>query len=273
MALINSIATAIGFKENLQIATCSLIPFSDADPDALDEDRERAFQYYPETITDSKASEWVSKKIPGGSHPLYQWIAGMDRVFSFTAVFSDEKSDTEDSGINILGAISKLVGTDSENTDLHTAPGGISSALAWLRGFLYPTYVSANGGSIGRAQAPPKMLLVMPGSGIRSGVSGFSVSDSVPVIMTQCDITYETFFRNGKPRYTTVQLSMNEIVQVGDTWGFVDRNSIWCDGNIYDKYTKRASARSTKKECGLGNPNQTGLSTQLLSAIRTGNIV
>lgn len=47
-----------------------------------------SFQYFPETLSDTKAVNYSRKNIPGGSHPLYQWISGGERIISFTAHFS-----------------------------------------------------------------------------------------------------------------------------------------------------------------------------------------
>ena len=52
----------------------------------------QAFQYYPEQISDSKSPEWVRKNIPGGSHPIVNFISGGERVLSFAAVFTNDQN-------------------------------------------------------------------------------------------------------------------------------------------------------------------------------------
>lgn len=39
----------------------------------------------PESVTESKAANWVQQNIPGQSDPLLQWISGSARTVSFTA--------------------------------------------------------------------------------------------------------------------------------------------------------------------------------------------
>src|SRR3972149_5875366 len=48
------------------------------------------FQYFSESITDSKAINWNAREIPGASLPIYQWISSGERSVSFTAVFSSD---------------------------------------------------------------------------------------------------------------------------------------------------------------------------------------
>ena len=64
-----------------------------------------AFQYWPETITDSRAVEWNPRAIPGGSHPIYQWTHSGERRLAFTAVFTTdfEPEGSEESGSAVGG--------------------------------------------------------------------------------------------------------------------------------------------------------------------------
>jgi hypothetical protein len=62
-------------------------------------DPRRRLQYFPETLTDSKAVNYQVKDIPGGSLPLYQWVSSGAREISFTAVWTtdvDHYSQTAD---------------------------------------------------------------------------------------------------------------------------------------------------------------------------------
>jgi hypothetical protein len=242
MGAINSLASVFLLNSTMKTAVCSLCPTKDDGSDDFDTKKSRSFQYFPETINDTKGSIYAEKNIPGGSHPLYQWTGGSTRAISFSAIFSDEDNDDMDAGLSFgakeigglaAGAVGMLLGGKKPK---HTVD--VAAAINWLRGFVYPIYKSAGGGGIGRVSAPPKAYLMLPGSGISSGVKGFTTEDSVPVIMTQCDVTYEGFFRNGKARFVTVQLSFNEIIQLGDTWGFVGRDSIWGKtGKVFEKYS------------------------------------
>lgn len=243
MGAINSLASVFTLNSSMKIAMCALCPFTDDGSDTPDIDKFRAFQYFPETITDAKSSNYAEKQIPGGSHPLYQWISGGGRTISFSVVFSDEENDENDAGLSfgakeIAGLAAGLIGALlGGKKPKHVQ--NIATAITWLRGFMYPKYASGSAGGIGRVQAPPKIALYMPGSGIVGGVKGFQVPDSLSVIMTQCDVTYEGFFRNGKGRFIVVQLAFNEIIQVGDEWGFIGREAMWGSGDeTFESYNR-----------------------------------
>ena len=47
-----------------------------------------AFQYFPDTVSDTKQVNWTPREIPGGSLPIYQWVASGERLISFTAYFT-----------------------------------------------------------------------------------------------------------------------------------------------------------------------------------------
>src|SRR3990172_6961093 len=87
------------------------------------EDTRARLQYFPESLSDSRAVNYETKEIPGGSHPLYQWVAGGERQLSFTAVFTQEIRLTK---------VSPLTGFFL-SPEKHSAD--IKSAIAWLRHF------------------------------------------------------------------------------------------------------------------------------------------
>lgn len=173
-------------------------------------------QYFPETLSDTKAVNWTQKEIPGGSLPLYQWVSSGERLVSFTAYFScdvDLLAAGEAGARDLLRRLRALGNEDWRSVD-------IRSAVAWLRRFLLPTYGGANdtGGEL--TFAPRKLRLSVPGSGI--GVAGGVASsggavidpDSVTCVMTQCDVTYEGFFPSGLPRLASVALAFAQVAQL-----------------------------------------------------------
>lgn len=186
------------------------------------------FQYFPETITDTKAINYEAKAIPGGSLPLYQWTSSGERLISFEAIFTADVDLAGDTA-----AFAKLVskGQSRRNVDLRTA-------LLWLRRYMYPRYGDEAQLGVPLTQAPRKSVLYIPNSGIglTSGAyssttdsilargpsqNGVQVSlDRVLVIMTQCDITYEAFFTSGLPRIASVQLQFAQIAQLGGEVNF-----------------------------------------------------
>jgi hypothetical protein len=244
MGLITSLASILGDRADTRVAYMSLAELnSDGSPIA---GNIKSFQYFPESISDSRSVDWNEKKVVGGSHPIYQWTSGNARTISFQSIFTCDVAPPTNPNGNPLSAASQLqdigatVSTFAKNpvaSAIGTLKGATSdpyttnipAAIAWLRAKTYPLYKN------NVAQAPPKLLLVMPNSGIVSQVNAKFV-DSVPVVMVNCNVVYESFFRTGYPRVVTVDLEFVEIVQLGSAnWGFVSRdtvNQLW-----YGKYT------------------------------------
>ncbi|MCE5314002.1 MAG: hypothetical protein ABFD49_07005 [Armatimonadota bacterium] len=65
------------------------------------------FQYNPDEITDEKSADFATIKIPGMSHPRYQFVAGEARRIAFTIVFFK---------------------------------GSVKQKVAWLQSLLYPQH-------------------------------------------------------------------------------------------------------------------------------------
>jgi len=170
------------------------------------------FQYWPESITDSRAINYQQKEIPGGSLPLYQWINGGERLISFTAVFTtDVDLLSAEAPPKLFGAgdsKSKLI-ERLESSGVRRRNVDIRSAIAWLRQYMYPTYGNERGGAL--TSAPNKLILILPNSGIGLAGTNYRNPDSVIAVMTQCDVTYEQFFPNGLPRIASVSLAFAEV--------------------------------------------------------------
>lgn len=275
MSLISSLSSVLGTKEDNRVGAMSLYELDSAG--TIITDTFRSFQYFPETINDSRSVNWIEKNVVGGSHPIYQWTYGSARTIEFEVVFTNEvapppassapsnASTLEGAGTFVSSLAKNPVGTIlSVATNSSSYPNysvDIPSAIAWLRAKTYPSYrqptkstasstpavsglsqifalegiteqpapqpksTVGNAGN-GVANAPPKLLLVMPNSGVVSQAYG-SIVDSIPCIMTTCNITYEAFFRTGSPRIVTVSLGFAEIIQTGNkNWKFVDRYDI-----------------------------------------------
>lgn len=198
----------------------------------------RAFQYFPEQLTDNRSVSIEEKYGIGSSHPIYQWIRGSAREITFDAVFTSEdaglaSSSVEDTVNQIKGwvknpamaavtAISGKAAVDKKHNQ------NIPAAINWLRSFTYPIYDSSR-----RVTAPPKCALWFEGSGIGSFVQGVGSADVIPCLMTRCDVNYEAFFNNGTPRVATVSLQFVEIVQVGKNWSYVNGLDVQTAGAAY----------------------------------------
>lgn len=170
--------------------------------------RNIAFQYWPESITDSRPSPWGPMDIPGGSHPLRQWSHGGDRRISFVAHFTTDTDPGDELALNpdpygiLAGGEGHSAVSAGLNLGIHDVD--IRQMVSWLRYFTYPLYSSNDL----RVFEPPKCLLTLPNSGIaHTGL------DYVLCVMEQCDVTYEASFANGMPRCIEVQLEFAETVQ------------------------------------------------------------
>lgn len=242
MSAISSLSSIAKMAFGTNPVTASLVPLS-SDGYELGS-MERGFQYFPETITSTRGANWVSKQIPGGSHPLYQFISGTDHAISFSAVFTaDEKPagnllDILTKGFSLASAVGSLFGVAPKHTS------DVGAAIAWLRSFTLASYQDQ-----GAMKAPPVLRLYLPNSGINGWKGSTITPDSIDVIMTQCDVTYESFHRNGFPRIAVVQLSFFETIQVGQSWKFVDRLD-WDDRTKWKDNYKRGKGSNA----GLGGP-------------------
>lgn len=158
------------------------------------------FQYFPETINDSQPVDYEKVRIPGASHPLYQWISGGPRVISFRATFTSER----------IVPIPATDITNKYNVD-------INGALAVLRSFRHPTYDDT---SVVRARPPQRLGLTIPGTFL-------SAYPFVPVtcVLTDLKVDYKAWHSAGVPRRADVDLTFEEVVQNPFRGiNYVDRN-------------------------------------------------
>lgn len=173
------------------------------------------FQYFPETLTDTKAINYSPREALGGNLPIYQWINGGERSISFTALFTTDLEPGEGS-TDEVEQYTHLQNLDSKGLGLRNVD--IKGALAYLRSCMMPTYETD------KVIAPPVLLLEIPGSGI--GVYGGHSSpndtklDSVWCLMTQCDVEFRQFFpQSGLPRIAVATLA---FAQVGQAAGGIE---------------------------------------------------
>lgn len=188
----------------------------------------KRLQYYPESITDSKAVNYQTKDVPGASLPLYQWVSGGERTISFTAVFTTDTDHYQANSVSGRTADDDPVSQSLSNRASaqlgHLKGKGVSdynvyipAAITWLRRFMYPSYGLTGGIGVPTTRAPRKLRLTMPGTYIsRTGMSGGSSGKGgLHVIMTQCDVTYQAVFPSGNPRIAEVELAFAETPQQG----------------------------------------------------------
>jgi len=167
----------------------------------------KVLQYWPESLDESKSQNWQSKELPGLNIPLYQWVSGGERQFSFTAQFTRDM----DGEIN-----SKLLPKDKHNVD-------IDAAIAWLYLLSSSDYEAV--GDMHVAVAPPVLFLAFMGTKMgyqeegafkASGSSAIaSRTGGVHCSLTEVRVARKDWFPTGGVRSADVSLSFNEVIQIG----------------------------------------------------------
>lgn len=211
MANLISIFTGIGgggwtdFLDS-KMKVVYLIPLKD--DGTADYSKGRALQHWPSEVADNFSPNYAEKQIPGGSHPVYQWINGGARTISFNCTFSrdlQEKHHTDDkNNANIIGV------------------------KAWLRSLCSPDYGSGNP----YASPPPLVHLVFPGSRMNMNNN----DDNLLCFMSQCDLTDKKWFPDGTPRLMEASLGFTYSVQNPKTGISWDKSSLYktaADGYDY----------------------------------------
>lgn len=236
MGILTSLSQGLNGGETANTKRCFLAEMSDSGSPVPGSTR--AVQFFPETISDSRSVQYEEKTMMGSSHPIYQWVHGSDRIISFEAHFA---SDTPAVNSGVIGdplstASSILKNPVAGIIAATKGPGSnaavdIAKAIAWLRSYTYPSYPGS-----GVVKAPPKLLLYLEGTQIYSFV-GTHTTSVIPVILRRCDVTYESFFRNGSIRSAMVSLEFAETIQVGNSWGYVDRTPISRYAMVDNGYT------------------------------------
>lgn len=164
------------------------------------------FQYWPQSLQDDYQVNYAEHQIPGGSHPIYQWVGGQGRTISFEAIFTAELNTLRTSGGGSLvgprataAAIASSLGPSAPFTV------DVAGALAKIRAWMMPSYDA--GGRLGNTSPPEILTLVFPNTRLGGD------SNLIQVILRSAPITIESWYPNGEPRVATVQLTFSEIVQ------------------------------------------------------------
>ena len=144
------------------------------------------FQYFPEQVGDRQSTNYDRTQIPGGSHPLYQWISLGERVITLTARFTSSR----------LIPPAAVDVTNPYNVD-------VNGAVASLKYFYYPSYSE----TAQRVLPPLKLLLVIPGLFL----GGYY--PPISVIMTDLSVEYDQFHTDTQPKSALVNMTFAEVVQ------------------------------------------------------------
>ena len=171
------------------------------------------FQYWPETLSFTGGIEWAEKPVFGGTHPLYQWVRTNGRQISFEAIFTTDSALEASVGGGLL----------SVSPEKNIRNPSLKDVLRCLQYARLPRYE----GDL-TVSPPPMILLVFPGAPVgfaRISKPSKAAENSIPCVMTQCDIEHQAFFPHGELRMFRASFTFNEIVQ-WETTQFVSRDTI-----------------------------------------------
>ena len=224
LALAQPIAQAIQGK--IPVARASMMGIdSESGEIALPE---HAFQWWPESFSDSIEIGWEPKQVPGASHAIMQWNSNGGRTFSFDVLLYRNMEPLAVQAellpsITIAGAAGPTAGAavvavdttflpDPSNDDNAKFNINIEYMVSWLRSFCYPRYIRGTGSDgstvVTRVVAPPIAILNLPNMALNE-----DGGDTVFGVVTACDVTYEKLFPNGQPRAVKVSLTLKQVVQ------------------------------------------------------------
>jgi len=202
-----------------------------------------ALPYYPQQIDLSIGSiGWQEKQIPGLAHSIFQWTGNSSPSLSFLIPLSadiDPAFYEPDEG----------AGDDPFNLNLN-------AVCAWLRALTMPERIKVNfspglaaavralgGDTRTRIESPPIVQVVPEGiaqgsvlGSAAAAVGGFANGGTrrtplrdrglflsmVPYqdfygVVDNLTFTYKSFFPSGFPRLIDAQISMRQVIQIGDS--------------------------------------------------------
>lgn len=183
------------------------------------------FQFWPNQVQDRYEVNYSTKQIPGGSHPLYQWVGGNGRTISFDATFVTEVEETISAGLQTATFNARIAQQGRAGAGVANAvipsllPSSrytvdVAAAIAGLQQYLYGNY-NDTAEKKGIAEPPKKLVLVLPNTQLGRGQG----NDGVLCILLRADVTIESWFPSGRIRSATVGLEFAEIVQESDGEG------------------------------------------------------
>lgn len=200
-----------------------------------------SLQYWPETFKDDKTPDYQTKKLPGANLPLYSWVGGGERIISFSTTMSTDLDLTKWASRGAGADVDATVISQLKSRGLERRNIDIRAAMLWLRSFQMPTYTKD------AYMPPPKVILVMPGTGIglmAGMVSGGVQRDHIYAVMTKCDFEIKASFPNGNPRLVQVDLAFAQIAQIGGVVNFPGFTEVL--QNIYERGAHGISAYPVK---------------------------
>ena len=160
---------------------------------------ETAFQYWPESISDSIEIGWEFKNAPATSHGLAHWTQNGGRTISFEVTFARD--------MQFQPKRHALLQADPNTEGVREYNGNPDYMIKLLRAFCYPEQLPD-----GTVLSPPIAAVNLSGSSI--GAEG---EDIFYGVMTSCEVAYKRISADGSgeafTRLATVNLAFKEVIQ------------------------------------------------------------
>lgn len=195
---------------------------------------EQAFQFWPESLSDTIEIGWEPKQVPAMSHALMQWSGNGGRTLSFELEM-----------IRVMKPLAKqpapfgMPVEDPSNEENQPFNVNIEFMINFFRSFCYPFYENTVAG-VRRAKAPPIAILNMPNMCLNE-----DGSDIIFAVVTGCDVTYEKLFSDGQPRQVKLSLTLKQVIENpirgGNPYNFKGQNELrqarekFSDAALYGK--------------------------------------
>ena len=134
----------------------------------------KSFSYNPTEIGDTKANNWTDAAVAGGSHPVYAWSSGGERLITLELFIDGDRSHITKQGVI-----------------------DISDDLAWYRSLLYP--VAYN--TLIEDVYPSRVVFTFG-----------TMWSAVECVVKKADIKVTFFTADLRPVKATVSLALAEVV-------------------------------------------------------------
>lgn len=160
---------------------------------------ETAFQYMPESVSDSIEIGWEFSTLPATSHGLAHWTQNGGRTISFEVTFARD--------MQFEPKPHAFVRADPNADGVKQYNGNPDFMIKYLRAFVHPERQAD-----GTVLSPPIAYVNLPGS--RIGPRG---EDVFAGVMTSCEVAYKRLSVDGSgegfTRLASVNLSFKEVIQ------------------------------------------------------------
>lgn len=201
------------------------------------------FQFFPETVSDSKAVNFGEISIIGVPNPIPTILSATPRIVSFEAHFARERWNRG----------KQLIKWDKHNFD-------VGMSLQVLRSFCY-SFAE-------KVPFPQPLMLNLPGTRIGIDKSNEVAGDSIFCILKNYSATRKSFFPDGTIRTATVSLEFQEfnVVGGGAQKGITTMEDF---ATVYSDYTKNVTSAIRNTSTGPdshADTDQVGVTANIDSA-------